>query len=59
MTSGSVFVLFFILEELICLHRPKLPGNVIYLYCVNKENKYYNFDLVFLDCLEKNKKKEV
>ena len=55
--SQVVLILFFILEQLIGSHRPRLLGNLIYFYCVNKENMYLNFALVFLICLEKNWKK--
>ena len=55
--SQVVLILFFILEQLIGSHRPRLLGNLIYFYCVNKENMYLNFALVFLFCLEKNRKK--
>ena len=55
--SQVVLILFFILEQLIGSHRPRLIGNLIYFYCVNKENMYLNFALVFLICLEKNRKK--
>ena len=55
--SQVVLILFFILEQLIGSHRPRLLGNLIYFYCVNKENMYLNFALVFLICLEKNRKK--
>ena len=56
--SQVVLILFFILEQLIGSHRPRLLGNLIYFYCVNKKKMYLNCALVFLICLEKNRKKK-
>ena len=44
---------------LICSHRPRLLGNLIYLYCVIKENMYLKFACLFSLFREKQKKIEV
>ena len=53
--SQVVLILFW---QLIGSHRPRLLGNLLYFYCVDKENMYLNFALVFLICLEENRKKK-